>query len=62
MNSAWAARFPDLALAIVEAGHEIVAHSTDMNGTIASEMLFIASGRLSVSQSVAPRFSTVIVV
>ena len=36
MNSAWAARFPDKARAIVAGGHEIIAHSTDMNGTIAS--------------------------
>lgn len=36
MNSAWAERFPDLARAIVAAGHEAVAHSTDMNGTIAT--------------------------
>jgi hypothetical protein len=36
MNSAWAARFPDLARAIFDAGHEVVAHSTDMNGTIAT--------------------------
>ncbi|GGI93742.1 polysaccharide deacetylase [Polymorphobacter multimanifer] len=36
MNSRWAARFPDLARSIVAAGHEVVAHSTDMNGTIAT--------------------------
>jgi len=36
MNSAWAERFPDLARQIVAAGHEVIAHSTDMNGTIAS--------------------------
>lgn len=36
MNSAWAERFPDMARAIVVAGHEVVAHSTDMNGTIAT--------------------------
>ena len=36
MNSAWAERFPDLARQIVAAGHEIIAHSTDMNGTIAT--------------------------
>jgi hypothetical protein len=36
MNSAWAARFPELAQAIADAGHEIVAHSVDMNGTIAT--------------------------
>ncbi len=36
MNSRWAERFPDLAQAIVAAGHEVIAHSTDMNGTIAT--------------------------
>jgi peptidoglycan/xylan/chitin deacetylase (PgdA/CDA1 family) len=36
MNSAWAARFPTLARQIVADGHEVIAHSTDMNGTIAS--------------------------
>lgn len=36
MNSRWAERFPDLARSIVAAGHEVVAHSTDMNGTIAT--------------------------
>ncbi len=36
MNSAWAERFPDLTAQIIAAGHEIIAHSTDMNGTIAT--------------------------
>lgn len=36
MNSRWAERFPDLAREIAAAGHEVVAHSTDMNGTIAT--------------------------
>ncbi|QLC26056.1 polysaccharide deacetylase family protein [Parasphingopyxis algicola] len=35
-NSAIADRYPEIIEAIVGAGHEIVAHSTDMNGTIAS--------------------------
>lgn len=35
-NSAIAERYPSLVADIVAAGHEIVAHSTDMNGTIAS--------------------------
>ncbi|MEO1169169.1 MAG: polysaccharide deacetylase family protein [Pseudomonadota bacterium] len=35
-NSAIAERYPEIIEAIVDAGHEIVAHSTDMNGTIAS--------------------------
>jgi allantoinase len=35
-NSAIAERYSDLVVDIVAAGHEIVAHSTDMNGTIAT--------------------------
>lgn len=35
-NAAIAERYPALIADIVGAGHEIVAHSTDMNGTIAS--------------------------
>jgi peptidoglycan/xylan/chitin deacetylase (PgdA/CDA1 family) len=35
-NSAIAERYPDIIADIVAAGHEIIAHSTDMNGTIAS--------------------------
>lgn len=35
-NAAIAERYPSLVADIVAAGHEIVAHSTDMNGTIAS--------------------------
>ena len=35
-NSAIAERYPELIADIVAGGHEIVAHSTDMNGTIAS--------------------------
>ena len=37
-NSAIAERYPELVKEIVEAGHEIIAHSTDMNGTIAGGM------------------------
>lgn len=36
VNSAIAERYPSVIADIVAAGHEIVAHSTDMNGTIAS--------------------------
>lgn len=36
VNSAIADRYPSIIADIVAAGHEIVAHSTDMNGTIAS--------------------------
>jgi len=35
-NGAIAARYPRLIRDIVDAGHEVVAHSTDMNGTIAT--------------------------
>ncbi len=35
-NAAIAERYPQLIADIVSAGHEIIAHSTDMNGTIAS--------------------------
>ncbi|WP_299322219.1 polysaccharide deacetylase family protein [Parasphingopyxis sp.] len=35
-NSAIAERYPEIVEAIIAAGHEIIAHSTDMNGTIAS--------------------------
>lgn len=35
-NAAIAERYPALIADIVAAGHEIIAHSTDMNGTIAS--------------------------
>lgn len=35
-NSAIAERYPQIVADILSAGHEIVAHSTDMNGTIAS--------------------------
>ena len=38
MNSRWAERFPRLTAEIVAVGHEIVAHSTDMNGTIDSTL------------------------
>lgn len=36
MNSAIAQRYPAILEDIAAAGHEIIAHSTDMNGTIAS--------------------------
>jgi len=35
-NSAIAERYPSIIADIMGAGHEIIAHSTDMNGTIAS--------------------------
>ena len=39
INSAIAERYPRIIADILSAGHEIVAHSTDMNGTIASGLL-----------------------
>lgn len=38
VNSAIATRYPTLLADIVSSGHEIIAHSTDMNGTIASDI------------------------
>jgi len=38
-NCAIADRYPALVRDIVSSGHEIIAHSTDMNGTIASGMV-----------------------
>lgn len=36
VNGAIAERYPQIIVDIVAAGHEIIAHSTDMNGTIAT--------------------------
>jgi allantoinase len=49
-NSAIAERYPELVAEIVAAGHEIIAHSTDMNGTIASG-LPIEDERALIAQS-----------
>ena len=38
VNAAVAERYPELIEAVKAGGHEIVGHSTDMNGTIASSM------------------------
>lgn len=38
VNAAVAERYPELIEAVKAGGHEILAHSTDMNGTIASSM------------------------
>ncbi|WP_260928517.1 polysaccharide deacetylase family protein [Novosphingobium sp. 9] len=38
LNAAIAERYPELVASVIAAGHEIVAHSTDMNGTIASTL------------------------
>ena len=37
-NSAIAERYPQIIADVIAGGHEIIAHSTDMNGTIASGM------------------------
>jgi allantoinase len=49
-NSAIAERYPELVAEIVAAGHEIIAHSTDMNGTIATG-LPVEEERALISQS-----------
>ena len=49
-NSAIAERYPQVVRDIVSAGHEIIAHSTDMNGTIASGMP-IANERALIEKS-----------
>ncbi len=51
-NGAIADRYPELVTDIVSAGHEIIAHSTDMNGTIASG-LPIDDERALIAQSLA---------
>jgi hypothetical protein len=37
-NAAVAERYPELVAAVIDGGHEIIAHSTDMNGTIDSTL------------------------
>jgi len=37
-NAAIAERYPELIQAVMADGHEIIAHSTDMNGTITSQL------------------------
>jgi len=37
-NAAVAERYPELLCAMIEGGHEVIAHSTDMNGTIDSSL------------------------
>jgi allantoinase len=37
-NAAVAERYPELLRAVIEGGHEVIAHSTDMNGTIDSAL------------------------
>jgi len=62
-NSAIATRYPQVIRDIVDAGHEIIAHSTDMNGTIASglpieqerELITRSIGELAEVSGVLPR-------
>ena len=37
-NAAVAERYPELLRAVLDGGHEVIAHSTDMNGTIDSSL------------------------
>ena len=37
-NAAVAERYPELVRAVLDGGHEVIAHSTDMNGTIDSSL------------------------
>ena len=37
-NAAVAERYPELLHAVLDGGHEVIAHSTDMNGTIDSSL------------------------
>ena len=37
-NAAVAERYPELVRAVIDGGHEVIAHSTDMNGTIDSSL------------------------
>lgn len=63
VNSAIAERYPSIIADILSAGHEIVAHATDMNATIAStlpeteERAIIATARDTLAQAtgMAPR-------
>jgi allantoinase len=49
-NSAIAERYPQIIADIIASGHEIIAHSTDMNGTIASGLPIYAERAL-ITQS-----------
>ncbi|APE28096.1 polysaccharide deacetylase family protein [Aurantiacibacter gangjinensis] len=51
-NAAVAERYPELIDAVKAGGHEIIAHSTDMNGTIAST-LSEAEERALIAESLA---------
>ncbi|MBT0671394.1 polysaccharide deacetylase family protein [Novosphingobium profundi] len=51
-NAAIAQRYPQVIRDILDAGHEIIAHSTDMNGTIASS-LPVEEERKLITESIA---------
>lgn len=52
VNAAIAQRYPEIIADILDAGHEIIAHSTDMNGTIAST-LPVEQERALIAQSLS---------
>lgn len=60
-NATIAKRHPELVADLVAAGHEIVAHSTDMNGTIATglpedeERALIASAMVTIEEATGSR-------
>lgn len=62
-NAAVAERYPELVRAVLDGGHEVIAHSTDMNGTIdgslseESERALIgdALARLQAASGVTPK-------
>lgn len=45
-NAAVAERYPELVRAVMDGGHEVIAHSTDMNGTIDGSLTEDAEGAL----------------
>jgi len=62
-NAAVAERYPELVRAVLDGGHEVIAHSTDMNGTIdgslseESERVLIGDAltRLQAASGVKPK-------
>jgi peptidoglycan/xylan/chitin deacetylase (PgdA/CDA1 family) len=61
-NAAIAERYPELVAAVIAEGHEVIAHSTDMNGTIDStlgleaerELIAAAMERIVAASGVRP--------
>nr|WP_221236738.1 polysaccharide deacetylase family protein [Novosphingobium taihuense] len=45
-NAAVAERYPELVCTVMDGGHEVIAHSTDMNGTIDGSLTEDAEGAL----------------